>query len=63
MEKQIAALGFKSRGVKTTTGLYILNHTKAPAMLVECCFVDDADDAKLYNKTKMADAIVKGITG
>lgn len=63
VEKQIAALGFKSRGVKTTTGLYILNHTKAPAMLVECCFVDDADDAKLYNKTKMADAIVKGITG
>ena len=63
VEKEIAGLGFKSRGVKTTKDLYILNHTKAPAMLVECCFVDDADDAKLYNKTKMANAIVKGIIG
>ena len=61
--QQIAKMGFKKRGVKCTTGLYVLNHTKAPAMLVECCFVDDKDDAALYNAKKMANAIVKGITG
>ena len=32
-------------------------------MLIECCFVDDKDDAKLYNYKRMAEAIVRGITG
>ena len=59
----IAELGFKNRGVKYSTSLYVLKHTVAPAMLIECCFVDDADDAKLYNYKTMATAIVKGITG
>ena len=45
----IAALGFRNRGVKERPGLYVLKHTRAPALLVECCFVDDADDAALYN--------------
>ena len=44
--KEIAKLGFKNRGVKVRKDLYVLNHTKAPALLVECCFVDDKDDAK-----------------
>lgn len=61
--KAVAALGFDNRGVKYSTGLYVLKHTKAPAMLIECCFVDDADDIKLYNYKTMAAAIVKGITG
>lgn len=59
----IAALGFKNRGVKYSTSLYVLKKTKSPALLIECCFVDDKDDAKLYNADKMAQAIVKGITG
>ncbi len=59
----IAALGFKNRGVKYSSSLYVLRKTKAPALLVECCFVDDKDDAALYNADKMAAAIVKGITG
>lgn len=59
----IASLGFKNRGVKANTGLYVLKHTKAPALLIECCFVDDADDVALYSAEKMANAIVKGITG
>lgn len=59
----ISGLGFKSRGVKYSTGLYVLKKTKAPAMLVECCFVDDRDDAQLYDCQKMAEAIVYGITG
>ena len=32
-------------------------------MLIECCFVNDKDDTKLYDHYKMAKAIVKGITG
>ena len=59
----IAALGYKSRGVKERPDLYVLRHTKAPALLVECCFVDDADDVALYDADKMAAAIVQGITG
>lgn len=59
----ISALGFKNRGVKYRTDLYFLKQTKAPALLIECCFVDDADDVKRYNASEMASAIVKGITG
>ena len=61
--KEIAKLGFKNRGVKVRKDLYVLNHTKAPALLVECCFVDDKDDAKLFDAGKMAKAIVAGLTG
>ena len=61
--KAIAALGFKNRGVKIRPDLYVLKHTNAPALLVECCFVDDPEDVKLYDAKKMAQAIVKGITG
>lgn len=61
--KAVSALGFDNRGLKYSTGLYVLKHTNAPAMLIECCFVDDADDIKLYNYNTMAAAIVKGITG
>ena len=32
-------------------------------MLIECCFVDDKDDAKVWNATKCAAAIYKGLTG
>lgn len=61
VSKEIAKLGFANRGVKERRDLYVLNSTKAPAMLVECCFVDDKDDVKLYNAKKMAQAIVLGI--
>ena len=67
--KEIAALGFRLRDdsvkddVKNGSYLYVLKHTKAPAMLVECCFVDDIDDVQLYSAEDMANAIVKGITG
>lgn len=59
----IADLGFRNRGVKYSTSLYVLKHTVSPAVLVECCFVDDKDDVELYDYRKMAAAIVKGITG
>lgn len=59
----IAANGFKNRGVKVNSKLYVLNKTKAPAMLIECCFVDDRDDVQLYDYQSMATAIVYGLTG
>ncbi|WP_418504558.1 glucosaminidase domain-containing protein [Eisenbergiella porci] len=59
----IAALGYRNRGVKERPGLYVLKHTKAPALLVECCFVDDPEDVSLYSADRMAAAIVAGITG
>lgn len=59
----IAALGLSNRGVKENPNLYVLRHTKSPAILIECCFVDDPDDVALYNADRMADAIVAGITG
>lgn len=59
----IAALGFRNRGVKETKYLYVLNKTLSPALLIECCFVDDRDDTQLYSAEKMAAAIVNGITG
>ena len=59
----ISSLGFRNRGVKVNRNLYVLRKTKAPAMLIECCFVDDRDDVQLYDVHKMAEAIVFGITG
>lgn len=59
--KQIEALGFKNRGVKIRTDLYVLRRTNSPAMLIECCFVNDKDDVELYDYKKMAAAIVAGI--
>ena len=61
--KSIAALGFRNRGVKLRPDLYFLRKTVAPALLIEVCFVDDADDVKLYDADKVAQAIVKAITG
>lgn len=61
--KEIAALGYRNRGVKPSTSLYVLKNTKAPALLVECCFVDDKDDVGIYNAKKMAKAIAQGIVG
>lgn len=59
----IAQLGFKNRGVKERKDLYVLKHTKAPAILIECCFCDSEIDVGLYNCESMANAIVKGLTG
>ena len=61
--RAIAGLGFKNRGVQTSSGLYVLRNTKATAVLVECCFVDDKDDVQIYDYFGMASAIVYGITG
>lgn len=60
---QMLKFGFANRGVKINKNLYFLNHTKAPAILIEVCFIDDKDDAVLYkkNRDKMAKAIVRAV--
>lgn len=57
------ALGIKNRGVKYKQSLYVLKHTKSPALLVECCFVDDKDDVDRWNADKCGDAIASAIAG
>lgn len=64
--RRIAALGFTSRGVKRRSDLLVMNtvHRKGIShALIETCFVDDADDMKLY-KAKfyaIAHAIADGV--
>ena len=62
----ISKLGFYNRGVKIRTDLYILKHTNAKALLVECFFIDNKSDCDLYNKVgphAIAKAIAEGLTG
>lgn len=59
----ICTLGYTNRGLKDGSGLYVLKHTKAKAMLIECCFCDNAGDMNKYNAENMANAIVKGLVG
>lgn len=60
-EKISNTLGIRNRGVKTSTKLYVLRKTNSPALLVECCFVDNATDKAHWNADKCAKAIVEGI--
>lgn len=63
----IAALGFKNRGVKRRSDLRNMNVCKknygVSYALIEVCFIDDRDDVNLYQqkKTEIIDAIVNGI--
>ena len=59
----ISELGFRNRGAKVNKNYYVVRNTKAPAILLECCFCDNAEDAGRYNAESMANAIVKGLTG
>lgn len=62
--KNITAVGFTNRGVKPN-GFAVINTARSKgvrAALLEICFIDDADDMKVYlnNKEEVVDAIVKG---
>lgn len=61
--KAVSTLGYRNRGIKVHSSFYVLRNTNAPALLIECCFVNDADDIKIYDHYKMAQAIVEGIVG
>lgn len=55
--KSIAEDGFKNRGVKIDSSLSILKNTKKPTVLIECCFVKNVNDCRLYDFEIMAQAI------
>ena len=60
----LAELGFRNRGTKKGSHLYVINRTDAPATLIEVCFVDSKTDADLYRKVgadTIAQAIAKAI--
>ena len=54
-------IGFHGKPVKYNTGLYVLRKTRAKAILIECCFVDDKDDVNRWNATKCAMAIASAL--
>ena len=64
--RRIAALGFKNRGVKRSSGLAVLKHVFKRGVshaLIETCFIDDMDDMKLYGAkfAQIAQAIADGV--
>lgn len=67
ISKKLANLmGLPNRGAKATTSLYVLKHTKAPAILIEVCFVDAKGDANAYKSigaSKVAAAVADVLTG
>lgn len=54
-------LGIHNRRTKYDKDLFVLANTKSKALLVECCFVDDADDAEVWDAKRCAKAIVRGV--
>ena len=63
--KGIASLGYKNRGVKRQNWA-VINYCKnkgVSSALLETCFIDDADDMRIYTSKKesIADAITNGI--
>lgn len=54
-------IGFKNRGIKNGSHLYVIKNTKATAILVECCFVDNTKDKEKYNAYSIAKCIYNAI--
>ena len=56
----ICGLGYRRRGVKIGN-FVVIKGTRAPAILVECCFLTNKNDMLRYNKEQFARAIAFGI--
>ncbi len=54
-------ISIRNRGVKDGSKLYVIKNTKCPAILVECCFVDNLEDFCKYDSQEIALAIYKAI--
>lgn len=57
----ISQLGFKNRGIKSGSGLYVIRKAKTKSMLIECCFCDNEKDVNLYNSVGGAGAMAQAI--
>lgn len=55
------ASGLTDRGGKRRTDLYFLNNTAAPAILIECAFVDNDGDARIWRDPAKFEAICQAI--
>ena len=62
VQNELVKLGYTNRG-KKEAGFYVLRHTAAPAILVECGFITSKKDVSIHNPVKISDAIVLAITG
>lgn len=68
---EIVKIGQNSRGIKTRKNssgndyYYFIRNTKAPAVIVECAFVDNVEDVKIidtpHEQEQMGIAIAKGV--
>lgn len=47
---ELSLKGFRNRGIKDGSSLYVVKNTKAPAMLIELFFLDNVTDQALYSK-------------
>lgn len=62
--EELNKYGFRNRGVKDGSPLYVVSKTKMPAVLAEVCFVDSKEDFHLYDSVtvnRVAQAITRGI--
>lgn len=62
----ICKFGFRNRGIKDGKHLAVIRNSHAPAMLIECFFIDTQSDVNLYKSvgsTAMGNAIADGILG
>ncbi|MBQ6713213.1 MAG: N-acetylmuramoyl-L-alanine amidase [Selenomonadales bacterium] len=59
----VSSIGTVDRGIKEA-GFYVLKHTKCPAVLVECAFIDNVHDEALLieREDEFARAIARGVT-
>lgn len=46
----LKSLGFRNRGIKDGSNLYVIKNTKMTAILFEICFVDNKADAEIFKK-------------
>ncbi|MBB6623870.1 N-acetylmuramoyl-L-alanine amidase [Clostridium gasigenes] len=61
--KNICEMGYVNRGIKDGSELALVGSIWTNSMLIECGFIDNESDMKIYNPEKIADAIVKGLVG
>ena len=53
---------FRNRGLKEAN-FYVIRNTKAPAALLEVCFVDSQEDTNKFNAKLIAKSIAEALTG
>lgn len=57
------ATGLYNRGVKENNEFYVLSKPLCHSMIVEVCFLDNAEDVAKYNYSTVAKAIIEGLKG